>query len=67
MLPNRKKNPPQVHPQRAGMKPRIHEEFRHGMRRHRLPVDGCNEHALMARPAQPLLPARTKKMRQTGG
>ena len=37
------------------------------MRRHRLPIDGGDEHALMTAAAQSLLSARTQKMRQARG
>jgi len=54
-------NAPQVHPQRPGMKARIHQEPRHRMRRYRLAVDGGDEHALVACSAQPLLPRKHRK------
>jgi len=58
------RNAPQMHPEWTGMKARIHQEARHGMRRYRLAVYGGDEHALVACSTQTLLPARTEKVRE---
>ncbi len=56
-----------MHPQRPGMKSRIHQEPRHGVRSYRLAVDGRDQHAVVAALAHSFLPARAQKMRQARG
>ena len=42
------RNPPQVHAERAGMKAGVHEKAGHEVRGDGLPVDGGDQHALVA-------------------
>ena len=44
----------------------IHEEPRHRMRGYRLTVDSGDQYALMAVCTHPILPSRSKKVRETG-
>ena len=61
------RNAAQMHPERTGMKARVHEEARHRVRGDRLAVDGGDQHALMIARAHSLLAERAQKMRQPRG
>ena len=61
---NRNGNAPQMQSERTWMESSVHQESCHGVCRHRLSVDGGNEHALMAADAHALLAAGRQEVGQ---